>query len=338
MIAISWNARGLGKPSKFRQLRLLNSQQAFHLLFLMETKLSTGSINKIRVALNFPNGFEVPRRGLGGGLMLLWKDNIDVTLLNYSMNHITCYVQCDNIPKFHFSGFYGAAETQLRPHTWRVLKRLADIFPIDPWLVMGDFNEIFSPDLKVGGATRDLTLIDNFHEAVNYDHRALKTEFHTSNDPPLNQKFRSRFRYEALWLNDPECNEIVDRHWTTSDHNSLHQAVQNIHTVSSHLQSWHINKYGNMRRKISNAQKKVSDLRASDISSQAFFSDLHQSERILDDLLEQEETYWHQRSRINWLKAGDANTKYFHSRASGRKANNHIKKLQTNNGELVTGL
>uniref|UniRef100_A0A803Q0J2 Zinc knuckle CX2CX4HX4C domain-containing protein n=1 Tax=Cannabis sativa TaxID=3483 RepID=A0A803Q0J2_CANSA len=165
-----------------------------------------------------------------------------------------------------------------QPDTRKILKRLVDISPLDPWLVMGDFNEIFSPDLKFGGAARDLSLIDNFHDAVNYgklirlehtdcdftcnnrapnslhvkeclncgfvktswqqtfqysclhhldyyssDHRALKTKFNVINDTVSNTKYRSRFRYEALWLNDPECTDIMDRYWTDTDHSPLHQ-------------------------------------------------------------------------------------------------------------------
>uniref|UniRef100_A0A803P119 Uncharacterized protein n=1 Tax=Cannabis sativa TaxID=3483 RepID=A0A803P119_CANSA len=289
---------------------------------------------QVRNALNFLNGIEVPRKGLGGGLMLLWKGNLDVTLLTFSMNHISCYVQCDDGIKWHFSGFYGAPTNVEKKQTWKILKRLADIAPQNPWMVVGDFNEIFSNDLKVGGTLRDNALINAFHNAVNKghltrldhnddiytwtnksegaahmkecldhcfinshwqqafpyislhhldyyssDHRALKI---TMNDQPTNvhlsPKRRSRFKYEALWLNDTECQDLVARHWDPSSHQSMRQVVTNIKQCSTHLQAWHDKKYG------------------------------------------------------------DANTKYFHSRASGCKANNCIKKLHTPSGLVVTDL
>jgi hypothetical protein len=41
--------------------------------------------------------------------------------------------------------------------------------------------------------------------------------------------------------------------------------------------------------------------------------------QLIEKILDQEEMYWNQRSRANWLQNGDKNIAYFHSYASARK-------------------
>jgi hypothetical protein len=43
---------------------------------------------------------------------------------------------------------------------------------------------------------------------------------------------------------------------------------------------------------------------------------IHQLESNLDNLLNQEETWWAQRAKANWLQQGDKNSKFFHLKAS----------------------
>lgn len=45
---------------------------------------------------------------------------------------------------------------------------------------------------------------------------------------------------------------------------------------------------------------------------------------------------WHKRSREEWLKAGDLNTRYFHSRATQQNRRNFISKLTCeDDGQVV---
>jgi hypothetical protein len=60
------------------------------------------------------------------------------------------------------------------------------------------------------------------------------------------------------------------------------------------------------------------------------------SKKKLDELLYQEEMMWLQRSRVNWLKEGDRNTKYFHQRARWRVRKNRIKRLKTESGDWTS--
>uniref|UniRef100_A0A0V0HVN8 Putative ovule protein n=1 Tax=Solanum chacoense TaxID=4108 RepID=A0A0V0HVN8_SOLCH len=53
-----------------------------------------------------------------------------------------------------------------------------------------------------------------------------------------------------------------------------------------------------------------------------------------EELLENEETAWRQRSRILWLKEGDNNTKFFHNSANAHKRSNCIDQLEVQ-GETV---
>lgn len=45
---------------------------------------------------------------------------------------------------------------------------------------------------------------------------------------------------------------------------------------------------------------------------------------------------WHQRSRVNWLKMGDKNTRFFHLTTVHRRQRNQVAKLKDENGTWQT--
>ena len=50
-----------------------------------------------------------------------------------------------------------------------------------------------------------------------------------------------------------------------------------------------------------------------------------------------EERMWRQRSRFTYIKEGDRNTRFFHSRATMRKQRNCIKNIRNQANEWCTG-
>lgn len=51
-----------------------------------------------------------------------------------------------------------------------------------------------------------------------------------------------------------------------------------------------------------------------------------------------EEQFYHQKSRIQWLKYGDQNSSFFHRAAHDRAARNAVRSLTSPTGEVITDL
>ena len=60
--------------------------------------------------------------------------------------------------------------------------------------------------------------------------------------------------------------------------------------------------------------------------------EINKLRKEVNELLDDEEVWWQQRSRTQWLGEGDRNTKYFHHRASERRKKNTINGLWNENG------
>ena len=56
----------------------------------------------------------------------------------------------------------------------------------------------------------------------------------------------------------------------------------------------------------------------------------------LNDLLEKEEVYWQECSRVSWMKEGDKNTKIFHAQCNERRQQNFTKGLRDEHGVWQT--
>jgi hypothetical protein len=124
------------------------------LVFLMETKLRSRKMERIRCKVGFKNLFVVDSIGKGGGLALFWNEDLKMEIKNFSSRHINGVV---TIPltdqQWKFTGFYGQPDVSKRREGWDILKHLATQIP-EPWLCIGDFNEVLTMSEKWGGGER----------------------------------------------------------------------------------------------------------------------------------------------------------------------------------------
>ena len=75
-----------------KELGDLTRAQDPSVLFIAETWTDEARLQKIKRNLQFDHMFFVPRVTLGGGLVLFWKDSLNLNVETSSKNHIDCII------------------------------------------------------------------------------------------------------------------------------------------------------------------------------------------------------------------------------------------------------
>jgi hypothetical protein len=157
---------GIGSPRTVRDLCQLVKANNPSILFLMETKCSKIKLEGLRVKLGFACVFVVEPVGRSGGLAMFWKEAEVLEIQNFSRRHINAIVTCqDTTSKWKLTGFYGHPDPTKRYESWALLRHLC-LFNPEPWLCLGDFNEIVVQGEKSGAVLRREGQMDQFREAL----------------------------------------------------------------------------------------------------------------------------------------------------------------------------
>lgn len=106
-------------------------------------------------------------------------------------------------------------------------------------------------------------------------------------------------------------------------------------SFANHLQGWGRTKFGHVRLELKNLKAQLEELQADPHRLGPSHAEIKITDRVVE-LNHREEIMWKQRSRIQWLVAGDKNTKFFHMRASQRKKKNKITQLRKMSGQVTT--
>ena len=80
MITLSWNCRGLARATTKRTLRALIRDIGPDVIFLSETKIPISKCSSFLMSLGFYNIDFVDPRGKKGGLVVGWKNGIDIEI------------------------------------------------------------------------------------------------------------------------------------------------------------------------------------------------------------------------------------------------------------------
>ncbi|KAM2502553.1 hypothetical protein ACFX1W_033092 [Malus domestica] len=169
------------------------------------------------------------------------------------------------------------------------------------------------------------------HEVVEGSDHAmliLDTDF-------VSVKRRKRFIYDSRWNRENECHGIVGTNWKYNFVGSkAFRVVEKLKWVRKGLQKW-------SRASGRNSQLRIAilknDLRNTYKSDKFASEAVRNMEGELKHLLREEERYWKLKSRNQWMKEGDKNTKFFHAQTMKRRRCNKIVGLEDEQGNWCTG-
>lgn len=162
---MSWNCRRLGQPQAVRVLSELIQAHRPDVVILYETLVHGHKLESIRVRIKFEGFFSMDCVGHSNGIGILCKTTSQVTLLNFSQNHVNLEVVDDMYGSFRHIGFYGYPKRQRRLAFWDFLQSLAVGSNI-PWCSVGDFNDMLSQDDKKDSVEHPQHLFKGFRQAI----------------------------------------------------------------------------------------------------------------------------------------------------------------------------
>ena len=157
----------------------------------------------------------------------------------------------------------------------------------------------------------------------------------TSNHKPLwitpegvDSSFHKPFKFEQMWLTDEGCTSTVEAMcrervvdpWDT-------RVLNKIDKCGRELTRWSKKCFGSVRRELENKRKQLKQVE-NEAARTGNSTRMKLLEREVNQLLDKEAKMWGQHSRVMWLRDGDRNTKFFHSKVSQHRRQKYITKLR----------
>uniref|UniRef100_A0A803Q328 Reverse transcriptase domain-containing protein n=1 Tax=Cannabis sativa TaxID=3483 RepID=A0A803Q328_CANSA len=165
------------------------------------------------------------------------------------------------------------------------------------------------------------------------DHRPLILNLHHMSDP---RTPTPRFIFDKLWMSEPGFEDCLREAWTQTTSNThsnpLIDLNERLTNCSSRLKHWKKSLGPPLTTQIRIVQSQLKLINSLPNPTNEQLEQSQKLEEELSGLLQKEEVYCQQRSRVTWLKLGDKNTRYFDRMASQRRTTNKILSLQRLDG------
>ncbi|XP_020264999.1 uncharacterized protein LOC109840677 [Asparagus officinalis] len=150
----------------------------------------------------------------------------------------------------------------------------------------------------------------------------------------------SFFIFERSWFHNPDFIPFINTSWNSFQckGNPLDVFIMKLKLLKRMIKWWKKNILGSISSRKADILSKINSfdlLEEQRPLSDSEFIERKSLQSSFSSIIKEEETYWHQRSRIQWLKEGDSNTSFFHKTATFHKKANYITSITHEGRELT---
>ncbi|XP_050229090.1 uncharacterized protein LOC126678227 [Mercurialis annua] len=150
---------------------------------------------------------------------------------------------------------------------------------------------------------------------------------------------KNNFKYLSLWSYNPEHNKIMEEEWKKEYQGyAFYKISQKLKCIKRRFIMMNKQHYSGISLRVKNYKDLIERARK-DLQLDPMNNILLEEERViyihLRGLMICEESFYKQKSRVQWLNLGDSNTKFFHNSIKQRRSRNNIAMIKLDNGEII---
>ncbi|KAK4423208.1 hypothetical protein Salat_1903600 [Sesamum alatum] len=326
-----WNVRGFNRPLKHNGVAHLIKNNRLCLLGILETKLHASAIPRI-IHRSFPgwcqtNNFDAIT---GGRILVIWNPAvIDLHPEDISPQVIHCRVTDKSSRlSFYVSFTYGLYTVVNRRSMWDKLLELGQPLSM-PWLILGDFNCVKSPEEKQFG------VVPTCPPGCLSDHSpGIVSLF----DPPAPKP--KPFRFYNMWADHPDFLATVESHWSMNVEGTAQFSLcRKLKALKGPLKAFNNLHYSHISVRAKEADLALQDAQVqleSDPENVTIRGSLGDLRKKATFLAEAERQFYYQKAKIHHLKMGDKNTNIFHDMVKRNTTRSSIMAISKSDGSTIT--
>ncbi|XP_021995747.1 uncharacterized protein LOC110892919 [Helianthus annuus] len=303
----------------------------------------------------------------GTRIIIGWDPDVfDIIVLAQTSQVIHVQMMIKSDKKVIFCSIVYASNFYItRRELWSHLARHKILVDNNPWVLMGDFNSALNLEDKSMGSSGISTSMQEFQECVNHlqvaDIKSIGFHFTWTQKPKKGVgllKKIDRAMSNIQFVSDYPEAVAMFQPYRVSDHcpcilrinktnnwdltiSGVHQfrLVKKLRALKSPLRSL-LFKQGNLHKKVEELRGKLDAIQR-DVERDPFNENARREEvtatRAFQEACLDEERFLKQKSKVAWLRAGDANSKFFHLSLKSRNHRTRIEGITDINGIFCDG-